>query len=511
MRHFGLFIKTLIFVLLFSSFAHAKVEKINLFQRQIEQMDRAEMALYKKAIEFLDKNPKHISEIMDPREYRQLRHAVLNDSFDEYIAKQKPRSMYIRGAEGQRERVMLNPTYINFVDFAYNLKASNDQEQIVRLYTRLYQTLPLKYRNLAERPRTVQRSNLRMAQSYLDRLMNLIGRIDWSSIGDGDDDDQDDRPVGWVFDCSKEIGTNPNTPITRGDRARRCQDSQFHSTSLFKNSSFPLKYYHTCIRSQGSRGTCVSFAINSILASHLMLKTDDAYNFSEQFTYFYGSFHSRGSGRYSYGLSTARTLDKFVDERVKFEFERFWKYNRSEGIADEKDSNNQYANSCDDYNGQMCTGFAFQSEEDISGPWWNRTRTYTVPYRGTNETHRLRGTNTLKGFWTSSSSALDSAISLLRDGEPVIVSFDVQQNFRDTTRNGIVRYESSSADKGGHASVLLGFIYNSELPSGFPRAKEKGYFILKNSWGNWAGDCGYYYVDYEYLEENLKNLYTVSI
>ena len=106
---------------------------------------------------------------------------------------------------------------------------------------------------------------------------------------------------------------------------------------------------------------------------------------------------------------------------------------------------------------------------------------------------------------------MDLAALLTKAKIPLIVNFNVKKNFSDTGDDGYVYYKPSQTQKGGHASLILGFVPNEKLPSGVAPAKEKGFFIVKNSWGTWNGDCGYYYVDYKYFKKHASGLFTVGI
>ena len=273
-------------------------------------------------------------------------------------------------------------------------------------------------------------------------------------------------------------------------------------------SDFPLKYYHTCIKNQASRGTCVSFAINAAVESKLMVKENKAYNFSEQFSYFYGEIYSNHGGRYSYGLNTGNAISKLDSKNLRFQYERYWEYNPSNSM--DSKSGNIYPDSCVGYNGEMCTNFAFQSEESISGFWPFQNYNYTVPYRGTSKNVQITDSSNILFFWDKRAS-LDLAIALTKAKVPLVLSFNVKQNFMDTDDSGYVYYRSGQDQVGGHASVILGFVPNNKLPAGVSPAKEEGFFIVKNSWGTGNGDCGYYYMDYKYLRKYAKGIFTVSI
>ena len=56
---------------------------------------------------------------------------------------------------------------------------------------------------------------------------------------------------------------------------------------------------------------------------------------------------------------------------------------------------------------------------------------------------------------------------------------------------------------GAHATALVGFVANADLPVGVApdRGILGGFFVAKNSRDTAWGDCGFFYVSSEFLEE----------
>lgn len=80
---------------------------------------------------------------------------------------------------------------------------------------------------------------------------------------------------------------------------------------------------------------------------------------------------------------------------------------------------------------------------------------------------------------------------VIESGFPIISGFCVPKNYRDYKKDGIFRYTGSY--DGGHAVLFVGFDDNMEAHG------EKGFFIVKNSWGADWGDHGYCFVPYRYM------------
>lgn len=455
------------------------------------------------AFDFLDNNPKLIEDYISQKEYERIRGYLDSQSLDQYFDNlQAP----VVAARDKQEAITLNPEVSGLLELGHSLILSGNHTHLVRQYRQLYDILPQKYRQGLTHPLIARRMNVQ----ELRRLVTEISVvIDFAPFEPPNNQVRPSRS--FVYDCSRETGYYT---ARDGDRARRCRPGQFVSDSLFENSQFPLKNFHTCIKSQGRRGTCVAFAIAAAIEAAYMYENDVAYNLSEQFLFHDAAIRKSFNGRYSYGLNTGLTLGRLKRDSVRIQQERDWSYNRSPDKQDK--SGNEFPRSCDGYpSSLMCTNFAFQSEETISGPPWNRVRSYRVPFRPTANRFEITDKTSLYTVSvTPRRSALRSAIGLLNQGVPVIISYRVRDNFMDHDQvkrdGGRVFHERSAGRRGGHAALLIGFVANSELPAGYPRAEEEGYFIMKNSWSTSRGDCGYYYVDFKHARETLWGLHTLD-
>jgi C1A family cysteine protease len=289
------------------------------------------------------------------------------------------------------------------------------------------------------------------------------------------------------------------------DNAKRCEYSDLDERGLIRNKEFALKYNTPCVKSQSQRGTCTSFATVGALEIRLLKNKGIEYNLSEQYTYLYNEIFGGWWGRYQYGVSTMNALKKVKKYKLPIPLEKYWVYNPSKRIEPYDSTTQSHPLSCVDYTGQMCTDFSFQANEKKS----NVLRyIYTAP--AMSKPHI--SINSRYSFWNmfNPKGSLDSAVNYLNQGEPIIVSFTVKANFKKRPNNSnYVRYEDLKGG-GGHAAVLVGFIKNGDLPKEVQQATEKGYFILRNSWGsNWA-DCGHIYVDYKYFRKYAYGLARIT-
>jgi C1A family cysteine protease len=476
-----------------------KTQNLTVKGENIQKEEKEFQQNLRLAVAYLKKNPKEVGQVSNPRAFAKIAYLVEKGEFEKLASLDNPIVKYPRGA-GEDQKVLFTGAVTNLADLGGALADGNDEQNIKSVYEKAFKLLHPNRRRTFKNPKDVYKLPKKEAKVYLAKVLEVIGHYTFIPY--------EPTSPGWKWDCDDEIGQQR---VGTGDAANRCEKDEFHPDSLFTHSNttdFPLKYYHTCIKSQGSRGTCVSFAINAAVESALMVKEDKAYNLSEQYTYLYGEIYANHSGRYSYGLPTGKAVKKMDSKNVKFQYERYWEYNPSSDIGNK--SGNSYPSSCVGYNGEMCTNFAFQGQESITGFWPFKNYNYTVPYRGTSKNIQVIDRSNIWMSWAKGAS-LDLAISLTKAKVPLVLSFTVKQNFMDTGSDGYVYYKSGEDSVGGHASVILGFVPNNKLPAGVSPAKEKGFFIVKNSWGTWNGDCGYYYVDYKYLKKFAKGIYTVTV
>ena len=303
--------------------------------------------------------------------------------------------------------------------------------------------------------------------------------------------------------CNEAIGyKHINSDAT--DKSKRCQYSELDPNGIIKSKEYPLKYFTPCIKGQGHRGTCTAFATVGALEIRLLKNRQQEYNLSEQFTYFYNEIFGGWWGRYQYGVNTMSALKRVKNHQLPIPLEEHWVYNPSKKIGEFDSATKKHPDSCIDYQGQKCTDFAFQADENITGIHY----AYTIPTRP--KPHVM--INSRNSFWNifNPIGSLDSAITYLNNGDPIIVSFTVKSNFKSRgAGDNYVRYADVEGN-GGHAAVLVGFVKNEDLPAEAEKATEKGYFILRNSWGGTWADCGHIYVDYKYLRKFTYGLARIT-
>jgi C1A family cysteine protease len=499
-------------VIVFSSFSSnvfsQDSQSIVVEEKELKQIESENLKSLEIAIKYLEKNPMMISQYVDPMEFKKIQTAVKEKSFDKYLLTVKPILAVKKDRYGKPQEVTLDPDYIVLQNIGTNINDFYQIENIQRLYSELYESTPQREQYQFLTPNEVLKLDLVKALEAFKILTSSQEKIQLQA-------ERDYTPILARMNvipapnCSTEVGFNE----TNGDQSDWCSSAEFHPESLLKFSRMVMNRDMTCVKNQGARGSCVSFAINAAVESRKIRQGSNPgrFNFSEQFTYFYGEVKS-GSGRYNYGLNLGNALKDFKRNDQKIPLENQWFYNPSYDIADEKNSRNQYPRSCDGYRGQMCTNYAFQGIEKDLG-WWRHEFNY--PAMSFTNSARIKDVDSISTFW-SMTDALNTVIALVNDKKPVLVSFTVYSNFMDAPNHGRVQKSTnksalSNKKIGGHAAVLVGYVSNSALPAGVPKADEKGYFIMKNSWGIGNGDCGFYYVDYKYLRSYASSFYKINV
>jgi C1A family cysteine protease len=468
--------------------------QLSVSSAEIKEQEAEFQANLNEALKYLNKNPSKVKAHFKSKDFNKLKGMIQKKQFTKVKSLQKPILRRLPGS-GHMKTNFQDPV-TSMAELGASLRAQKSNKNLSSVYKLAYKLIDKKDQKKFKQPLKIK-NNPYLINGELKKIISGLKLKKLKLV-----------PVlntGFKSDCTNEIGYQK---ISDGDGAVRCSNSEFHADSLYKNSSFPLKYYHTCIKQQGARGTCVAFAITAAVESMLMVKEKKSYNLSEQFAYFYGEIYSNHSNRYSYGLNTQNAIKKMDKVNMKFQYENRWEYNPSWDMEDK--SGKIHPDSCDGYDAEMCTNYAFQSKEEINGIWPFQNFTYKVPSMSTSKNIQIYDYSNIWNVFAKRNS-LDMAIALTNAKTPVIVSFDVKDNFYNAPSSGYVYHESNQDHIGGHASVILGFVANSDLPSGVQHADEEGFFIVKNSWGKGNGDCGYYYVDYKYFRKHARGLYTLTL
>lgn len=357
--------------------------------------------------------------------------------------------------------------------------------------------------------------------------------------------------------CGDEEGTGFG-----GDSGGFPNAANQNPVGLLANNDWPLKPFTTCIRDQGGRGTCVAFGVTGAVEARVAAQEGRWMNLSEQDLYMHQKLHWFPIPPDWYGdgyNAMYSTILQTLLVNYTFPFERDWDYNKSED-RNEFDVQREYTDSCAGYAGEACSDTNHQAEliecygipeveileEEVEVCEWEYTplsestgiggwlggaldwaqdqanqaaewvcdtvvqvteivtgvlemcvyETDIAPTSGFGISGSVPlwvPTWTNAGNWATVKSHLDLM-------HPVVFCFSVMGSF-DGHDDGFVTYdvnESGSASRGGHCSLITGYVDNDDLPTGAPEGAGGGYFVVKNSWGVGSGDQGYWYVPYEW-------------
>ena len=94
-------------------------------------------------------------------------------------------------------------------------------------------------------------------------------------------------------------------------------------------------------------------------------------------------------------------------------------------------------------------------------------------------------------------SDFNGVINAIDNGYPVTIGFDVYSSFDSPTvaRTGIMPYPNIRKEKllGGHAVLIVGYNKNNDT------------FIVRNSWGKYWGDNGYFYMPFQVIKNTTMS------
>ncbi len=254
----------------------------------------------------------------------------------------------------------------------------------------------------------------------------------------------------------------------------------------------------------------MSFGITAAVEAIVHRDYGARVNLSEQFLYNQAKQFWFPSV-YGDGLSTANMFFNMTLRVFRYPYESDWDYNKS---WDRIDAVFLYLNSCSGYVGEQCSDANHQAKH------------FCTKIGSFNFCGFLDPADTISpssGYFAGlPASYIDPGLlgavwarACLLLGKPVIYSFTVPALSLGLTPKtgptaGYVPYIPFEPTKGGHCMLLVGWIPNSQLPSGAPAGAGGGYFIAKNSWGTHVGDGGYLYLPDAWVQHWGTGMYTIS-
>ncbi len=330
--------------------------------------------------------------------------------------------------------------------------------------------------------------------------------------------------------CSNEIGAGDGA-----DASTRCPHKP---GGLWETATWPLKYFDTCTKQQGRRGTCLAFAITAGREIRVAQRYGRWVNRSEQHLH-YVAKRRLFPAEYGDGLSASLLLARLHDEDYRQPLEQDWDYNPSRSRI-ENSAARTYSNSCVGYGGAeqaFCSDTTHQGRI-VCGQWGGvQLCAVIAPPLGPTT---VRSVDAPAELWDPKDPehGLRNVIVALLNHQPVVILLQVTESFDSPDENGFVRFRPSQAklcpgargdakcnevgegdceckkaddcecSRGGHAVLAVGFIPATKLPADTPDSTG-GFLIVKNSWGC-AGDGGYWYLPASWVRSFTRSVRPVG-
>jgi C1A family cysteine protease len=290
------------------------------------------------------------------------------------------------------------------------------------------------------------------------------------------------------------------------------QDSTFevYSDGLISNFEWPLKSFASCIKDQGIRGTCTAFSVIGAMETLISKKQNQSTNFSEQALYFKGKGFLDPNSPDSDGFAANYFLDNFQNNSgFLVPYENQWDYNLSPG----RDSESDFSNSCGSSYSEFCSNSASQGKLVCTKPSSGSSQCgYLSQVKSPSAGARI--SNSISFLDTGNvSQSLKKAVDYLNKGIPVIVETTLTERFYIPDHGFVAEPSSSDHTSGGHSTLAVGYISEQQIQNFLPSrhvSGNGGYFIIKNSWGPFIGDAGYFYVSFKYLLKYVYSLFAIQ-
>jgi hypothetical protein len=415
------------------------------------------------------------------------------------------RRVEVTNRDGSTATFTLDPAAIGEFEIGRAVDLGRDRSNLVALYSMLHRRLPAGALGGLPPPQvlaTLPAGRVRKGFLALGQLIVRDFDVLRAGISETIPAIMAANPIG---DCHAEYGWE--SPAS--ELASRCDVSEYAADGIIRNVDFALEDSLTCVKSQGDRGSCSAHAIVAGVETAAMASGGGPENLSEQSTYFYGKVGANWTKRYGSGMPVGLTLEAMSSNGWRFPLESDWNYNQSIGIQDLDPVTNQRPGSCSIvYYGEMCTDYEFQAVERIELFLGLPTLVeYDFPAAASNSGHQVTSWASIPDFdvppgGSLAALQLETVALLVESRTPVVAGIAVPDAFLDPADGGYVRNVAGQVSYGEHAILLVGFVANADLPAGVAADTGPlgGYFVAKNSWATWWGDCGFAYVASDFLD-----------
>ena len=296
------------------------------------------------------------------------------------------------------------------------------------------------------------------------------------------------------------------------------------TNGIFRAVDFPLRKYLPTVKSQGTRGTCWSFATVSTSETLISKNFGRRVNLSEE-DYVANIKINYRAPNSADGDNTAEAVKLATNANYRFAYENAWQYNQSNSrVATETPKGSGvwfYKNTCTGYpfaatqcsdtvhqaptaciltGGKTSCGFQVPSSRSPYGP----------DAGGLHDLWNF-GQRDASLFWMALAVKLGTPIMLVHDArylQPNADGFVADLPYNAVSHNdgkgNFVKNTKDDVAWWNHVAELVGYVTNDELHAKLPSAPSGaggGYFILKNSWSSCFGDGGYVYLPWNWMNK----------
>lgn len=329
--------------------------------------------------------------------------------------------------------------------------------------------------------------------------------------------------------CNFEIGASPlfgdqsfKNPTDPSVKACSVHDG----FGLYATFNFPNKPYLTCVKNQGRRGTCHTFATISSTEMMIARGSGDYVNLSEQDMmehYKLGLWDvPQIPSWYGDGGGTSTLINRTITHGYYFPYENGWDYNPS--FSRQTLPNGFFQKSCElPYpNAKPCSNTSPQAPlvcglDPDTGNWYCSLEDAGIA--GSSHTITAGGGS----FWMAAPYNL-LATQLIRGNlalnRGVTIGLTVTKNFSALNNKkfgGYLQFSENDLKNpiGNHVLHVVGYISNEDIKLAIPdpqapQAPTNGYFIIKNSWNSCWGDGGYAYLPWDYVARQTYEAAVIS-